>query len=95
MVPEYGGKKAYQSQVDFGDGKIFLLNAIVDDKVEPAIVVTVYRSILFSNATIEESDEEKPGMILDYDKEGNIVGLEILDASKVPNVPSQTDNSPA
>lgn len=38
--------------------------------------------ILFSNTPIEESDEDKPGVILDYDKEGNIVGLEILDASK-------------
>ena len=38
--------------------------------------------ILFSNAPIEESDEEKPGMILDYDKDGNIVGLEVLSASK-------------
>jgi uncharacterized protein YuzE len=38
--------------------------------------------ILFSNAPIEESDEDKPGVILDYDKDGNIVELEILDASK-------------
>ena len=38
--------------------------------------------ILFSNAPIEESDEEKPGMILDYDKDGNIVGLEVLSVSK-------------
>jgi len=38
--------------------------------------------ILFSGAAIEESDEEKPGVILDYDKDGNIVGMEILDASK-------------
>ena len=38
--------------------------------------------IVLSNSKIEESDEEKPGVILDYDKEGNIVGLEILDASK-------------
>jgi hypothetical protein len=44
VVPEYGGKKAYQSQVDFGEGKIFLLRAIVDDKVEPASVITVYRT---------------------------------------------------
>jgi uncharacterized protein YuzE len=38
--------------------------------------------ILFSNAPINESDEEEPGVILDYDKDGNIVGLEILNASK-------------
>ena len=37
--------------------------------------------ILFRDAPIEESDEDKPGVILDYDKDGNIVGLEILKAS--------------
>ena len=38
--------------------------------------------ILFTAGEIEESDEEKPGIILDYDRDGNIVGLEVLDASK-------------
>lgn len=38
--------------------------------------------ILLGNAAMEESDEEKPGVIIDYDKDGNVVGLEILDASK-------------
>lgn len=38
--------------------------------------------IIFSNAPIEESDEDKPGVILDYDKDGHIVAMEILDASK-------------
>ncbi|HXJ95045.1 MAG TPA: DUF2283 domain-containing protein [Terriglobia bacterium] len=38
--------------------------------------------IVLSDADIEESDEDKPGVILDYDKEGNVVGLEILEASK-------------
>jgi uncharacterized protein YuzE len=38
--------------------------------------------ILFSNQAIEESDEDKPGVIIDYDKKGNIVGLEVLEASK-------------
>jgi uncharacterized protein YuzE len=37
--------------------------------------------ILFRDAPIEESDEDKPGVILDYDKEGNVVGLEVLNAS--------------
>ena len=38
--------------------------------------------VMFGTAPIEESDQDKPGVILDYDKDGNIVGLEILDASK-------------
>lgn len=38
--------------------------------------------ILFNDAPIEETDEEKPGIILDFDKDGNVVGLEIPDASK-------------
>ena len=39
-------------------------------------------SIALSDAPVEESDEDKSGVILDYDKSGNVVGLEILDASK-------------
>ena len=38
--------------------------------------------ILFSNAEIAESDEDKPGVIIDYDKDGNMVGMEVLDASR-------------
>jgi uncharacterized protein YuzE len=38
--------------------------------------------ILFRNAPIQESDENSPGVILDYDKDGNVVGLEVLNASQ-------------
>ena len=44
IVSERGGKKAYQSQLDFGSGKIFLLRAIVDETIDPPIVITTYRT---------------------------------------------------
>ena len=44
VLPERGGKKIYQSQVEFDGGKLFLLRAIVNDEAEPAVVVTVYRT---------------------------------------------------
>jgi uncharacterized protein YuzE len=47
--------------------------------------------ILFSNAPIEESDEEKPGVIIDYDKDGNVMGMEILDATKRLDNPRAVD----
>ena len=47
--------------------------------------------VLFSKAPIDQSDEDKPGVILDYDKDGNVVGLEILDASKRMDDPRHVD----
>jgi uncharacterized protein YuzE len=44
--------------------------------------------IKFSDAKVFESDEEKPGIILDYDESGNIIGIELLNASKKTNQPN-------
>ena len=38
--------------------------------------------IILDDSLIEESDEEREGIIMDYDIQGKLVGIEILDASK-------------
>lgn len=38
--------------------------------------------IQFNDSPVSESDEEKAGIILDFDKNGKVIGIEILDASK-------------
>lgn len=41
--------------------------------------------IRFSDEKIQESDSDKPGVVLDYDANGGIVAIEILNASrKIP-----------
>ena len=38
--------------------------------------------IILRDVSVVESDEERPGVILDFDAEGNVVGIEVLDASR-------------
>ena len=47
--------------------------------------------IILSEVAIDESDEDKPGVILDYDSDGNVVGMEILDASQRMEIPEAVD----
>jgi len=43
-VPEIPGIMCYQSLVEFDGGKTYLLRAMVNETVDPAVVVTVYRT---------------------------------------------------
>ncbi|MER3423820.1 MAG: hypothetical protein C4293_11910 [Nitrospiraceae bacterium] len=39
-------------------------------------------TIRFSDKPVEESDQDRPGIIFDDDKDGKIVGIKILHTSK-------------
>ena len=46
-------------------------------------------SIILKDAAVIESDEEKNGIILDFDEKGDVVSLEILDAKTRVTKPTE------
>ena len=47
--------------------------------------------IRLSDTAIDESDEDKDGVILDYSANGQLVGIEVLNASKTTIEPSKVE----
>jgi uncharacterized protein YuzE len=43
--------------------------------------------VRLNDQPIIESAQIKPGIVLDYDEAGNVVGIEVLSASKHDNTP--------
>ncbi len=43
VVPGHGALRVYRSRIE-AEGKPYLLRAIINDAVDPAVVVTVYRT---------------------------------------------------
>ncbi|MDX2045810.1 MAG: DUF2283 domain-containing protein [Chitinophagaceae bacterium] len=47
--------------------------------------------IQLNSNPVSESDSDKPGLILDYDNQQNIVGIEVLNASKKMEKPLKVE----
>lgn len=43
--------------------------------------------IQLAEGEVEKTEEIKPGMVLDYDKQGNVLGIEVLYVSKRSSLP--------
>ena len=48
-------------------------------------------SIILKPGRVAESDEPRPGLILDYDKSGRLVSIELLDASEQVKSPESVE----
>ena len=48
-------------------------------------------SIILRDGRVVDSDEPKPGMILDYDKAGRLLSIELLDASDQVKSPQNVE----
>jgi YD repeat-containing protein len=48
-------------------------------------------SIILREGKVAESDEPRPGMILDYDRAGQLVSIELLDASEQVKQPQSVE----
>ena len=52
-------------------------------KYDPEVdILRITLNDALNDAPVEESDESRPGVILDFDASGNVVGFEVLDASE-------------
>lgn len=47
--------------------------------------------IRLKDVAIDESEEDKKGIILDYSADGQLVGIEVLNASKSMDQPSKIE----
>jgi uncharacterized protein YuzE len=85
--------KENASAVSCGDrlqdepGRQVLENAVkvINDKEKNTL------SILLRSGKVAESDETHPGLILDYDKAGRLVSLELLDALEQVQAPQSVE----